>query len=274
MDNSTVEQTPTENGKTPKGQVTVGVPYPIETIESIIPVALQLVAENGTGKPITKEAIAKAVNKSAAGLSQYFSTFVHYGIFITVHGKGYAPTELFRRYMNPVHDGDERKYMLEMFKKPSLYAKIIEEQNGHVLPTDSRRFGNMLKDEPYNVTEYASERAARIFLENAKNLGLMDANNTFRINGSTAPSPQPSKEVKEDAKPTHNPKPPEPELFELPIPLSGNRRAKLFYPLENLTKKDIRVIAKALAYIASTVLDEKEAAEAEKEIQTEVFDNS
>ncbi len=271
MENSIAnqEQAPQRGAKT---QIT-GVPYPNESLESVITVANLLVAEHGTGKPITKEEIAKAVNKSPNGLSLYFSTFVQYGIFQTVHGKGYAPTELYRKYMNPVHDGDEQRVMLEMFKKPILYAKIIENQNGHVLPTDSKRFGNMLKGDPFNVTEYAAERAARVFLENARFLGLLDGHNTFRLNGdNAAPVVKLSTDSKKNEFSSGEFGIQPGKLFELPIPLSGGRKAKLLYPLENLTRKDIRVIAKALAFIASTVLSEEDAFIAEKDIEKEVFD--
>lgn len=267
--NPTIEQTTSQDGKAIKGQPS-GVSYPIENINNIIQVANQLVSEHGTGIPITKEQIATAVNKSFTGLSQYFSTFVQYGVFSVAHGKGYMPTELYRKYKNPVHEGDEKKYMLEMFKKPSLYAKIIENLNGHMLPPDARRFGNMLKDEPYNVTDYASEKAARVFLDNVRHLGLMDANNTLRMTGNYAKT-QTSKNDQGDTRQQDPPPPGDTDLFELPIPLSGNRKAKLSYPLKNLTKKDIRVIAKALAYIASTVLEEEDAEEMEKEINRDVL---
>lgn len=272
MENSVASQ---ENSSSqPKGTktpISVGVPYPIETIDEILKVAESLVLRHGTGSIITKEQIAEEVKKSAKGLSLFFSTFVHYGVFTTVHGKGYAIADLLRNYMNPVHVEDERKYMLEMFKRPSLYAKIIEQQNGHVLPTDAKRLGNMLKKDPYNVTDYAAERAAKIFLDNARSLGLLDSHNTFNVLGNQSSAHHKDEGKKEDSKKPERRDNPEAELFELPIPLSGNRKAKLFYPLDNLTKKDIRVIAKALAYIASTVLDETDAEEAEKEIEKEVL---
>lgn len=171
--------------------------------------------------------------------------------------------------MNPVHEGDEYRYMIEMFKRPTLYSKIIENQNEQIVPTDPKRFGNMLKNDPYGIAEYAAERAAKVFLENAKNLGLLDVKNTFRINGSKSHTNHAAEDTKEE-KPMQNNTPAD-DLFELRIPLSRGRKAKLFYPLDNLTRKDIRVIAKALAYIASTVLDEKEADEAEKDINKEVY---
>lgn len=249
-------QETTPQAAKPKTPVNIGVPYPTETIETIIQVAKQMVAEHGTGRPITKEEIAKAVNKSEKGLSQFYSTFVQYGVFVTVHGKGYSPTELFRKYLNPVHDGDEEKYMLDMFKKPPLYSKIIDNQNGHVIPTDIRRLGNMLKDEPYNVSDYATEKAARIFLENARSLRLLDANNTFRLNGSVSQANHPPKKEKDDTPAPPKPQNPDSNLFELPIPLPNRRKAYLRYPLEDLSKRDIRVIQKALDFIASSIEDD------------------
>lgn len=44
----------------------------------------------------------------------------------------------------------------------------------------------------------------------------------------------------------------------IPIPLGGKRRAYLKYPLEDLSRKDIRVIKKALEFIESSLLDEED----------------
>lgn len=52
----------------------------------------------------------------------------------------------------------------------------------------------------------------------------------------------------------------EPELFTLPIPLGGKRKAYLKYPLEDLSKKDIRVIRKALDFIESSISTEEDDA--------------
>ena len=254
-----------KNNKTQQG---TGVPYPVETVDNILEAAKTIVDQYGTGKPITKEEIGKTIGKSTSTLSQYFSTFTQYGIFNLSHGKGYLPTELYKKYVHWVHDGDQEKYKLEMLRRPPLYTKIFENLLGQTLPIDGRRLANLLKEEPYNVSEFGAERAARIFLENARNLHLLDSHNTLRLPSNETKTHKPKEEPKETPPPPKK----DPSLFELPIPLSGKRKAILMYPLEDLTKNDIRVILKAVSYIASTVLNEQQATEIEIEIDTEVKD--
>lgn len=250
-----------------KGQG-VGVPYPIETIDAMLEISKTLIDEYGSSKPITKEEISKTLNKKVASLSLLFSTMGQYGLFTLVHGKGYLPSDLYRRYTEPVHDNDEAKAKLAMFKSVPLYLKIIEQLNGHQLPADEKRFANLLKGDPYNVNPNSSDRAAKIFFENCRILGLRDQTGKFRFsditiqaNGSANPNKNP-----EDQKPPPPFVPGEPELFTLPIPLGGKRKAYLQYPLLDLSKKDIRVIKKALDFIESSILtDEEIEAETKKE---------
>jgi hypothetical protein len=183
-----------------------------------------------------------------------YSTLVQYGIFTLVHGKGYLPTDLYRRYTQPKTDHDEERAKLEMFNSPPLYSKIIQNLNNHQLPSDEKRFANTLKDEPYNVNPNSADRAAKIFFENARNLKLLDVHNTLKFSLSSniekADFHKPPPAAKDE-------KPLEESLFELPIPLPNKRKAFLKYPLDNLTRKDITVITKALEFIASSLDDDE-----------------
>lgn len=263
MDNSTVEQ-PTstesngkpnpENGSNNRQPVVAGVAYPVETLDNILNTAQALVSEHGSGRPITKEEIGKSIGKSWKALSQYFSTFVQYGVFNIVHGKGYVPTDLYKRYVNWVHEGDQDKCKMEMIRKPSLYSKIFDNLTDHTLPTDSKRFAHLLKEEPYKLSEFGAVTAAKVFLDNAKNLNLLDSHNNLKAHNSENGAPKAKEEPKHDTPPL--PKKEEPELFELPIPLGGTRKAYIRYPLSDLKKKDIKIIVKALAFIASSIEEE------------------
>ena len=242
-----------------KGQG-IGVPYPIETIDEVLNSAKIIVDEYGTSKPISKEEFSRTLNKKVASLSLFFSSLVQYSVFNLVHGKGYIPTDLYRRYTEPVHDNDEYKYKLEMFKSAPLYIKIVENLNGHTLPSDEKRVANLLKGDPYNVNPNSSEKAAKIFIENCRDLNLRDSMGKFKFpdlsNLNKVEKTPHLQENLNEHKPFVNIIPQNEELFELPIPLPNKRRAYLKYPIDNLTKKDINVITKALEFIASSLDDE------------------
>ena len=66
-------------------------------------------------------------------------------------------------------------------------------------------------------------------------------------------------EFKHDPSKKQPPPPlPENDLFELPIPLDSTRKAYIRYPLNDLKKKDIKVIVRALSFIASSISDDGE----------------
>lgn len=159
-----------------------------------------------------------------------------------------------------------------MFSNPPLYSNIIEDLNNHHLPTDERRFANLLKED-YGVTESASERAARIFLENARRLNLLDSHNILRFSFYNSSESDKPKEKIEAQQPQVLTSSAEPSLFRLPIPLPDKRIAYLEYPRDSLKKKDIKVIAKALAFIAVSELEENEAKEVEKFTEDQISED-
>jgi len=233
------------------------VPYPIDTIEEALEAAKKIVAETGTSKPISKDEISRILSKKVASLGLFYSTLVQYGIFSLVHGKGYLPSELYRKYVNPIHNDDEYKAKLLMFKSPPLYAKIIDNLNNHQLPSDEKRLANLLKQEPYNVNQNSAERAAKVLFENARDLRLLDINNTLRYNiAYNQQNAQPvEKEItKSEVEKKKASTDEDDSLFELPIPLPGKKRkAYLKYPIEDLSKRDIMVIRKAIDFIESSI---------------------
>jgi hypothetical protein len=251
-----------EEGRQEKIKVhKTGVPYPVETIVEMIDNSKRLVDEYGSSRPISKEEISKAFGKSVNTLTLFFSTMVQYGLFNLVHGKGYLPSDLYRKYTEPVHDNDEQKAKLTMFKSAPLYAKIIENLNGHQLPADEKRFANLLKGDPYNVNPNSADKAAKVFFENCRDLNLRDTSGKFKFSESNItalhrPKEDASSSNEEPKLSTSTQASSSDELFELPIPLPNKRKAYLRYPLENLTKKDINVISKALEFIASSLDDE------------------
>lgn len=254
-----------------KGQG-VGVAYPIDTVDSFLESAKRLVEEYGSSRPITKEEISKTLNKKINSLSLFFSSLGQYNIFTVVHGKGYLPSDIYRKYTEPVHDQDEYKAKLLMFQSAPLYAKIIEQLNGHQLPADEKRFANLLKGDPYNVNPNSAERAAKVFFDNCRGLNLRDSTGKFKfpnlsnLNGngqqfdSVTPPPPGGKPDSQDPD----------DSFTLPIQLGGTRKASLTYP-KKLTKKDIRIIAKALEFVATSIIENDNE---DSEIKINVTDNS
>lgn len=231
--------------------VSAGVSYPFESLSDSLATIDKLVSENGTSIVITKEDISRVTGKKQNTLVMYFSTYQQYGILGKVHGKGFLPTDLYKKYKENIYPNHEREALLEMFKRPALYSKIIDNLNNANLPSEEK-FPSLLKSDPYNVNVNSAERASRIFFENARFLKVIDSNNKL-IYSTTVKSdhidhPKDTHQKPQDSKP-----PLDESMFELPIPLGNGRKAYLKYPIGDLKPKDIKVIAKALSFIASSI---------------------
>lgn len=254
MEQENKQEVKTEVKKTP---IAAGVPYPVESVDDVLSSAKLIVEAYGTSRPISKEEIAGVLGRTTGTLSLLYSTFGQYGIFTLIHGKGYQPSELYRKYLSPVHDNDDRLAKLKMFSTAPLYQKVIANLNGHTLPSDEKRLANLFRGDPYNVSEKSAERAAKVFNENCRQLNLRDNKGSFKFSLDQS-------SITESQKDSPPPPPPPPfkpphadedNLFELPIPLPNRRKAYLRYPIDDLSRKDIMVITKALEFIASSLED-------------------
>jgi hypothetical protein len=232
--------------------------YPSEPIFPSLNLVKQVVTAKGEINPISRKDISIITEKSEATLSMKLSTCVQYGLLKVVFGKGYLPGALYHKYVYE----DQATALLQIFSSPALYYKLINDLNGKILPNEGD-FANHLKNN-YRLHPNSAERAAKIFLENARNLNLIDSNNRLKFIIKNTPAGEESgsaiKGNNEGGDPLDTPPPPPPptpppvdDLFELPIPLGKGRKAYLKYPIEDLGKKDIKIIVKALAFIASSI---------------------
>lgn len=260
-----VDDTVTSSNPKNKPTLIMGASFPVETIKSCIDTVKKIASHSGSGNFVSRKDVTIILGKSEGTVNLKLSTCVQYGLLLNKHGKGYLPSELFMQYIDPVYDEDRKKAMLQMFNQPALYAKIILALNSKILPNEDG-FANLLKNE-YGVNPNSSEKAAKIFFENAKMLDIVDNNNRLRVLPSLS-GEEKSKDINLSGEAKNageeNPSPPPPlpppppadDLFELPIPLGGKRKAYIRYPLDDLKKKDIKIIVKALAFIASSIEDE------------------
>jgi hypothetical protein len=253
MNEEITEEQEVESSDPSKKQAPSGVPYCVEDVFASLATIDKIVDESGTATVITKEDISKITGKKTNTLVLTFSTYQQYGILEKVHGKGFLPSALYKKYREKIYDHHEREALLEMFKKPPLYAKIIEKLNGTHLPS-TEKFPALLKDEPYNVNINSADRASKVFFENARGLKLITSNNKFVF----PTTPIKEEGIKKEEKPDgfqQGERMKRSELVELPIHLPGEGgRAVYFQYPKTLTKRDFKIIAKALTFVASSLI--------------------
>jgi hypothetical protein len=185
-------------------------------------------------------------------------------------GQGYVPTSYYDKYNNPVFESDRQKIALQIFNTPELYKRLINEYNGKNLPNEAGLTNHLKSD--FSLNPNSSIKAAKIFFENCRELNLIDSGNRLRFvipetNGSTGVD-----DVRKDNG-LQYPPPTNPDLFKLPIQLPGkeNRFVYVEYP-KPLSKRDFKVIAKALTFLASSlIVDEQNE---DYELTIEVNENN
>jgi len=212
----------------------------------------------------SNKAIAAVHLLSPDSIKQHLTSAQQYRLLEIKFGVGYKVTDLFKRIFLPVNDVERRAAIIESLKSPDTYQQLFKEYEFHVVPPVNGIKNHFVRN--FHFKEDVAEKSAFIFIENLKEYGLLDARGVL-ISGMVAKpveverNTEPITEVlvKQDAPPityTSPSRAAEDDLFELPIPLPNKRRAYLRYPVDNLTRKDINVITKALEFIASSLEDE------------------
>jgi hypothetical protein len=207
--------------------------YPSETIDDCKNIVKQVYDSKGDDFVSTAD-IAVIVGKARPTMILKVSACVQYGLLKNVYKKGYHATKLFQSIVSPEYDHLVRNYLLEAFGNPPLYRKLIERYNGSVLP-NVHGLANILSS--FGIHENSRLKAASVFLENCKNLSLVE-NGRLRyfipaVNGTATPVKNEEEESELGRKnstsdisvpPLVNSK-----MFKLPIDL-GEKTAYLEYP--------------------------------------------
>jgi hypothetical protein len=128
-------------------------------------------------------------------------------------------------------------------KQPEIYSKLIDEFNGHPLPSEAGLSARLLRS--FGIKEYAADKAAQVFILNLKGSGFIDSNGNLKV-----PSEQDPK-VQQNSRdngvliesPKKDPPPITPGYIEIPIPLIGGKRAYIKIP-EDYKPEDCERIAK------------------------------
>jgi hypothetical protein len=122
----------------------------------------------------------------------YASTANQYGWMTQVRGKGYSPNSAICKALRTPHsDAEKKKIYLDAFKSPSLYKKIIIAWNGKKITDEGLKI-SLIRD--YEFTDGGAVSASQIFLENAKFLGLIDADGNFNSDAEVVIDPESIKE--------------------------------------------------------------------------------
>ena len=144
--------------------------YPIVTWEASLDFIK--VIDSLKFKQVSYNEVAKKLglsNVTTKSFTGKISTARQFGL-ISVSNKTLQLTAVAKNILYPT--GTDTRYLaIECFKSPPLYARLIERYEGKALPSEEV-LSNILMME-YRITQSAKDNAARVFLDSADSLGLI-----------------------------------------------------------------------------------------------------
>jgi len=155
------------------------VAYPSNTIEHCVELTSSIFKYFGFVFA-SRLALAKTLDVSESHLQTQLSSCVQYGLLELRSKEGYRHTPLFTKIYKPLPTEKKEDALLEAFKSPELYKAIIKEHNQETLTANGL---SIILFRSHRVAEPAAPLASKIFIENAKALGLMNSDNFFSVDG-------------------------------------------------------------------------------------------
>lgn len=102
-----------------------------------------------------------------------------YGWMNKSHGKGYSAIPSICTALRTPHDDEEKsKLYLQAFQYPQLYKSLITELNGKKITEEGLKI-NLIRN--HGFTDSGANVAAKVFIDNAKILSLINTEDIFNI---------------------------------------------------------------------------------------------
>jgi len=252
-----------QNEIPPKKTREKSVRYPANNLKDCVDF-LSIVHSIGGRKDAPTESILSKLNLTSSETKSYKYLVSSAEIFGLTEktNVGIKPTEAGTLILYPPGGEEQkRKLLIEAFKTPQLYQKVIEQYDNMVLPNNVILKSVFLH---LGIAPKALDNAVDSFLNSAQYANVIDSNNRLIFSGTDiAPSAQPSEsdDIGQKGKTHFQPQPPEPpEPSELPkkdadyhrfefITLSG-KKASVLLP-SDCTRKDIEKLKGLLEVFVS-----------------------
>lgn len=150
------------------------VAYPSYTLDAAFDITLKVNQKFGNTTHVRREDISQELDISVGHLQTQLSSAGYYGLMDMKTGEGYKPSQDFIRIYKPISEEEKQQTKVECLLRPELYRQLIERFSGQQLPG----VGGLaiLLYRQYRVAEDASQKAAKVFLDNVESLGLVSDN--------------------------------------------------------------------------------------------------
>lgn len=255
MDNNNNTST-TETLNTDKKKIIRSASYPAITVNEAYEFVLKINDKFGANALITREEIALALGLNPASITREIAACVQFGFLTKQQNEGkYNLTPLFNDIFRHENDRDRKINFIKAFGSPKLYQELLSKLDNNIIPAEITN--TLIKH--HNITEGASKGAADVFIESAKQVGVLSDNRVLKFSVTLSTLSKTQYAViedlgnegsnNEDSQNLENPGLPAlvgkenqgRKTINIPIHLTGNKVAGLSYP-DDISANDIRLI--------------------------------
>lgn len=217
--------------------------YPSATIPECLDF-ISIIKKLG-GKSVAEEILLKELGLKSSYTKTYSrrkSTSKQFGL-ISLYNNEFSLTSTGTSLLDENKSYDERQELLKhAFYTSSLYGMLATKYSSRIIPSPIQ-LRNILEKE-FHITEKASNKVAKCFIDNASYIGLLDQK-TYMLGKEEKKSPQTIPSI-------NSIKFKEGYMFK--IPMLNKKQAFLFIP-EGVNNKDIDYIKLLLDTVVPTFLD-------------------
>lgn len=154
--------------------------YPSYSIEFCISLVRKIYENFGSGNYYARrEDISKTLGLSESFLQTQVSSASQYNLLDLKSGEGYKPSKLFIKIHKPVNSEQKHIALIEAFQSPTLYASLIKRYENETLPSLISLSNILLQH--FGIADKVSEKAAKIFLANAKYVNALTTDNVLML---------------------------------------------------------------------------------------------
>ncbi len=239
--------------------------FPHFTIDDVMPRMREIANHYGVGgQTATRKEMAIVLKKAENTLVYFFISAIQYGLLVPV-GKGLQVSRLYERIETPIYgDTDRKAAKVEAFNNSPLYKKLIENFNNRILPNEEG-LSNALKTKDYGVNSVTCGKAAKVFYENGRAIGIIDGNNRLGFiqpkpsNGVPAINNTPPTEQNNNGESSNKDQNDDESLVRIVVPFGKSGDSKKAFVLlpKDYTNKDLNKIGKFLEALKDEEEDQK-----------------
>ncbi|MBA7691801.1 hypothetical protein ES703_100355 [subsurface metagenome] len=204
------------------------------------------------GKQVAEGSLLSELGLSSSNTKSYtgkLSSCKQFGLLDSKAGL-LSITERARLILYPTEEESEvqsKKLIIEAFRSPALYQKLIKKFQGRTLPKPAT-LANILMNE-YKIAKAVMNNAAKVFVSSAKLAGVLGDNNVLQVEQPYEAITGEALSAETEIHETGQKPPPMGQVHSLKLVLSSGKSAAITVP-DDITKTDVERLKKMLDLLA------------------------